>query len=330
MKQKLKQNKYVGIALIIICVLALLFIIPFFVPMLTQLFAGNAIINNHIEKAYISDSLSGHINDSFKWLNDTYIPYGEDRVFPLYGLKNGFYKVNKKTVMFIRPTTISWFILMKTGNCGEHADYLYAIFKRLGYDVREVRAAGGDHAIIQVVDNDTFYFIDPSAPRILNHSTYFENGQWGRILATTTNGTELDLTNEIISNKTNVSLKKNTTQRVKVAIKSTYLMSNNGMYKKPLLVYQFKSVNDSIIISSGVKYLIENYRDFGLFKFSIETDTDMSRDTIIYSQDVPITFGNFKITTIGYIILLVLCAIVLYFNIKWVIKSLRNLISNYK
>ena len=132
MKQKSTPNKYVGIAIIVICVLIILFIIPFFVPMLTQVFAGNSIINNHIEEVYTSDSLSGHINDSFEWLNDTYIPYGEDRVFPLYGLKNGFYNVNNKTVMFIRPTTISWFILMKTGNCGEHADYLYDIFKRLG------------------------------------------------------------------------------------------------------------------------------------------------------------------------------------------------------
>ncbi len=262
MKQKSTQNKYVGIAIIIVCVLVLLFIIPFFVPMLTQVFAGNSIINNHIKEVYVSDSLSGHINDSFKWLNDTYIPYGEDRVFPLYGLKNGFYNVNNKTVMFIRPTTISWFVLMKTGNCGEHADYLYDIFKILGYDVREVRTAGGDHVVIQVVDNDTFYFIDPSAPKILNHSTYFENGQWGRILAMTTNGTELDLTNEIISNKTNVSLKQNTSQKIKVAIKSTYLMSNNGMYKKPLMVYQFKSENDSIIISSGKKYLILGFCSF--------------------------------------------------------------------
>ena len=327
MKQKSTPNKYVGIAIIIVCVLVLLFIIPFFVPMLTQVFAGNSIINNHIDEVYISNSLSGHIDDSFDWLNNTYIPYGEDRIFPLYGLKNGFYNVNNKTVMFIRPTTISWFILMKTGNCGEHADYFSEIFKRLNYDVRKVIAAGGDHSIIQVVDNNSFYFIDPSAPKILNHSIYFENGQWGRILAITTNGTELDLTNDILTNKTNVSLKQNTSQRIKVAIKSTYLMSNNGMYKKPLMVYQFKSDNDSIIISSGKKYLIENYKDFGLFKFSIETDTDLSKDITIHSQDVPITFKNFKITTIGYLILLVLCAIVLYFNVKWVIRSLRNLFS---
>ena len=328
MKQKSTKNKYIGIAIVIVCILILLFIIPFFVPMLTQLFAGNSVINNHIETVYTSNDLKGNIGDSFEWLNNTYIPYGEDRLFPLYGLKNGFYKVNNKTIMFIRPTTISWFVITKTGNCGEHADYMMEVFKRLDYDVRKVIAAGGDHSIIQVVTNDSFYFIDPSAPKILNHSTYFENGQWGRILAYTTNGTELDLTDQIINNKTTVTLKPNTTQEVTVALKSTYLMSNSGMYKKPLLVYQFKSESDSIVVSSGKKYLVEYYRDFGLFKFSVEEDIDLSKDTTIYSKDVQINFKNFKITTIGYLMVLVICAIILYFNVKWVMRSIKQFFSH--
>lgn len=328
MKQKSISNKYVRIGTLILCLLVLLFIIPFFIPMSTQLFAGNHIINNHIEEIYTSNSLSGHINDSFNWLNGTYIPYGEDKLFPLYGDKqNGFYNLNNKTVMFIRPTTTAWFILMRTGNCGEHADYFYDVFKRIGYDVRKVHAAGGDHAIIQIVENETFYFIDPSTPKILNHSTYFENGQWGRIIAITTNGIELDLTNEIITNKTNVSLRQNTTQRVKTAIKSTFLMSPDCMYDDPKLVYQFKSKNESIVVSSGTKYLIENFRDFGLFKFSIEKDVDLSQNITIYSQDVPITFKTFKITLIGYFILLIAFIIGLYFCINWIIKIIKNLFS---
>ncbi|MDK2907544.1 MAG: hypothetical protein PWQ87_2 [Candidatus Woesearchaeota archaeon] len=328
MRQKSKLNKSLRIAIIIICIFILLFIIPFFVPTLIQVIAGDTIINNHIKEVYTATSLLGHINNSFEWLNNTYIPYGEKRIFPLYGSKNGFYRVNNKTVMFIRPNTVSWFILTKTGNCGEHADYMFEIFKRMSYDVRKVHAVGGDHSIIQIVKENKSYFIDPSNRRILNQSTYFENGQWARIIAITVNGTELDLTNDILSNKTNVSLKKNTSQKVKVAIKSTYLMSNNGMYKKPILVYQFKSYNDSIIVSAGKKYIVEYYRDFIFIKFSIEEDIDLSRDTRIYSKNVPISFKNLRITITGYIFLLIVCMIILYSYSKVLIKKLKDFFSH--
>ena len=223
--------------------------------------------------------------------------------------------------MFIRPGSTSWFILTKTGNCGEHADYLVDLFERLGYDVRKVRAAGGDHSIIQVLDADRFYFIDPSAQKILNHSTYFENGQWGRVVAITTNGTQIDLTKDIISNKTNVSLKQNTTQNVKTSIKSTYLMNHGRIYNKPRFVYQFESKTDSIIVSAGKKYVLENYRDFGLFGFSIEKEVDLSKDVTVYSQDVPATFKNLKISPVVFLIFFLFCGILLVFSAKLIVKK---------
>ncbi len=325
MKQKSMLSKYLKITIFFVCTLLLLFIIPFFAPMLTQLFAGNIIIDNHIRDVYIYHNLNGHINNSFEWLNNTYYPLKKDKILPLYGVGNGVYYSNNKLKLFVRPITTSWFILTKIGKCGEYADYFMIIFDELGYDVRKVIPAGGDHAIVQIVKNDTYYFVDPSSTRILNHSNYFENSQWGRIIAITMNGTRLDLTEEIVHNKTKVTLKRNTTQKVKIVLKSTYLMSNSGMYKKPLLVYKFKSQNDSIIISSGEKYLIETYRNFGLFKFSVERNIDLRNNTIIFSNDVPISFKNFKITTISYIILLVFCLIYIYFNIKSLIKKFKEL-----
>ena len=310
MKQKSKSNKSVVIGLSIVC--AFLVILPMIsllilanLPKLTQAFAGDKIISSHIEEVYVSEDLMGNIDDAFGWLNNTHSPYGKDAIFSLFGIH--FYKVDDKTAIFIRPGNAAWFILTKTGNCGEHSDYLADIFERLGYDVRKVHTVGGDHSIIQVLDADRFYFIDPSAQKILNHSTYFENGQWGRIVAITTNETQIDLTKDIISNKTNVSLKQNTTQNVKTSIKSTYLMNHGRIYNKPMFVYQFKSKTDSIIVSAGKKYVLENYRDFGLFGFSIEKEVDLSKDITVYSQDVPATFKNLKINPIVFLIFFLFC-----------------------
>jgi hypothetical protein len=315
MKQKSMRNKHIKIGAIVFCALLLLFILPFFIPMITNFLFGNKIINTHIEKTYTKNaSLQQNIDESFKWLNHSYIPYGEDRLFPLFGSKNGFYKVENKTILFIRPSFVSWFILTKTGNCGEHADYLTEIFERLGYNVRKVSAVGGDHAIIQVIENNVSFFIDPSSKTVIENTNYFENGQWARIIAITPNGTEIDLTNDILKNKSKVTLFKNTSVNIKSTLRSTYLMNRSIIYKKPILVYQFNLVNnsDSIIVSSGEDYIIEYYHDFFIFKFSVEKNLNLTKDVEIYTNDVSITLKNFKLTLIGCFIILVLCLILPY------------------
>ena len=328
MRQRLTKNRFLRISAIILSVLLILFIIPFFIPMTTQAIFGNKIIKDHIEHTYTKNaSLDQNINESFNWLNHSYIPYGDDIKFPLYGINNGFYNIDNKTVLFIRPSFVSWFILIKTGNCGEHADYLTEIFKRLGYDVRKIYAAGGDHTIVQVVQNNISFFIDPSSKTRFQDTNYFENGQWARIMAIKTNGTEIDLTNEVLTNKSEITLFKNSSKKIKAILSSTYLMKRGGMYKKPILVYQFDLTNnsDSVIVTSSEDYVIEYYTDFFIYKFSIEKDLNLTKDIKLYTEKVPITFKNFKITTLGYVILLIPCLLIFYFSFNLIINKFQKL-----
>ena len=100
MKQKSKSNKSVVIGLSIVC--AFLVILPMIsllilanLPKLTQAFAGDRIINNHIEEVYVSEDLMGNIDDAFGWLNNAHSPYGKDAILSVFDIH--FYKVDDKT-----------------------------------------------------------------------------------------------------------------------------------------------------------------------------------------------------------------------------------------
>ena len=80
-------------------------------------------------------------------------------------------------------------------------------------------------------------------------------------------------------------------------------MRRNPLYRSPKLVYRFEGDKDYIIISSGEDYFLENYVDFFLFKFSIESDITLHNEMFIYPKSVPFKLDNFKFTEIGIVIL---------------------------
>ncbi len=293
----------------------ILLVISMFIPLApptVDLILGNKITDNHINKLDIDKTNSYEsAKKILNWQENISQPYNQKKIFG--GLGWSVFKVDNQTRFFIRTDQASWFILTKIGNCGENGAYFYQVMNHAGFDSKKITAIGEDHVIASFEYQNTTYYVDPSEGEFIENITYFaERRKWSRIISEDSEGKITDLTDEILSNKSLLTI--NFSSKLPKALtyadlKSDYLMKRSKMYESPFLVQRLSMNNNSAIVGEK-DYLLDIKTNYIFFEYKRRENISLQDDFTlnIERQDI-INRSNFRINLSGYLLIFLMISI---------------------